>query len=303
LSKGLWPQFKEPTLADDLLSGAKTAAWEYGGYTLGKAVGLGEGVYDITSDAVIKGAKGQAWVFIDRVRALPGYYDAGVAFLDAATTDPAGTGLSIVCGGDCSGYNFGRARGRTAATVLVPGGMATMAPKLVQLAKVWRATQLARRDGLARLLAVSTQGVGLPGSRQGIKNRSTPTEYYVEDAADPQLWAAGEVRNGVLEVSMQTRYIARDGSVVRGALRGKEEFDAIVSHFEGQFTAIRGRWIDGDNLAHLRLTNNPNTTWTGQQAERHGYGNATMVDHAWLPGTDDGVWGGVFDFAEFLFTK
>jgi hypothetical protein len=140
-------------------------------------------------------------------------------------------------------------------------------------------------------------------AKGGIKNLSTSTTYHVEDAADPNLWAMGEVRNGVLELSLQTRYPKLGGGYARGALRGEEQFDAIVRHFEGRFTAIRGRWIDGDNLAHVRLNGSPETSWTGIQARRHGFTNATLTGYEYLPGTDDGMGGGVYDWVEFLFTR
>lgn len=132
---------------------------------------------------------------------------------------------------------------------------------------------------------------------------STSARYHVEDAADPDLWAIGEVKDGVLDLNLQTRYVAPDGRVVRGALRGEEQFDAIVKHFEGQFTAIRGSWHMGDNIAHFRMTRNPYTTWTGIQAARHGFTEATEVDRGFLPGTNDDMGGGEYDWVEFLFRR
>ena len=78
-------------------------------------------------------------------------------------------------------------------------------------------------------------------------------------------------------------------------------FDAIVAHFRGRFHAIRGRWHDGDNLDHPQRTGNPYTTWTGRQAERHGYTEATRESYEFLPGTDDGLGGGEYDCVECLF--
>lgn len=59
------------------------------------------------------------------------------------------------------------------------------------------------------------------------------------------------------------------------------------------FAGLVGGWHAGDNLERIRRTGNPYTTWTGRQAERHGYVNATRDSYEFLigdhlaTGTDD----------------
>lgn len=109
-------------------------------------------------------------------------------------------------------------------------------------------------------------------------DRSVPSErYFVQDPASPRFYAEGTVSpRGELSISIRTVLETGQRSTL---LRGAEQFQNIVRFFRGQFTAIKGNWQFGTNLARFNeLTAqglSPEAaaarTWTGQQAAAAGF--------------------------------
>jgi len=107
--------------------------------------------------------------------------------------------------------------------------------------------------------------------------------YHMVDE-EAGFWAKGWVEDGTLKMSLNVRREIRLPSgetlVQRGSLRGKQEFQAILKHFEGRFTKIRGVWAEElpDNLRIFNsLVESEGRTaaaWatkTGQWAREAGY--------------------------------
>jgi hypothetical protein len=111
--------------------------------------------------------------------------------------------------------------------------------------------------------------------------KATPTEYEVVDAANPELFVAGGVKDGRLRFNIQ----AIDPETgARGTVRGQALFDGMMEHFGSTVKVIEGRWNEGTNLAEFnRLTGQgvsleeaASRTWTGQQAARYGFTKVTV---------------------------
>lgn len=143
-------------------------------------------------------------------------------------------------------------------------------------------------------------------------NKSSPTVYRVEDAADSRFYATGEVDfTGALNISMCTKVHEGDGSVKRTELVAKKEFEAILQYFRGRYRRIRvvytksdpgdriqlNDMIDEINFATQRgesLTSSVRETFFAQQAARFGYSQIYTEDpDGSTPGSYETV------FAEF----
>lgn len=131
---------------------------------------------------------------------------------------------------------------------------------------------------------------------------STATDVRIEDAADPDLFIeAGVLADGVLSFKIEAE--RNDGS--RGSVRGKVLFDLVMRHFGASVTAVKGSWRWGStNLtifnkltaAGLSPEQAACGTWTGEQADRHGFKTATKVQTL-------GAGPGYYGLAEFLFNR
>lgn len=139
-----------------------------------------------------------------------------------------------------------------------------------------------------------------------ILNHSNPDRYSVEDG---RFFVTAEIMpNGVSflgepvpgqrTLSINLHLKDKHG---RSQLRGKEEFQKVLKHFEGRFDQIRGVWMEpigraelSDNLAEInRLTQGPNAlapeeaarqTWSGQQAVAAGYSKVEIQELDGEPG-------------------
>jgi len=110
-----------------------------------------------------------------------------------------------------------------------------------------------------------------------------PDLYHMVDE-EAGFWAKGWVEDGMLKMSLKTRReIQLPGGksyVQYGSLRAKDEFNAILSHFEGRFTKIRSVWAE-ELPDNLRIFNSmvessgavgaARATKTGQWAAEAGY--------------------------------
>jgi len=130
---------------------------------------------------------------------------------------------------------------------------------------------------------------------------STTSEVRIEDAADPDLFIeADDLVDGVLSFKIETERPDKSRSFVRG----KVLFDLVMRHFGATVTAIKSYWTPGStNLAIFnKLTaaglspeRAARGTWTGEQADRHGFKTAAKVHTIGGPG--------YYGIAEFLFTR
>ena len=132
---------------------------------------------------------------------------------------------------------------------------------------------------------------------------STPDAVEIRDVANGALFIDGSIDGGgVLTFKIRTED-PDDGS--RSFVRGKVLFDIVMRHFGASVTSIKGYWTPGStNLAvfnkltaaGLSPTQAAGGTWTGQQADRHGFKTATKVQTL-------GAGPGYYGLAEFLFTR
>lgn len=135
----------------------------YADYTLGKAEGLAEGVWDLGKEAAIRGAKGPVWVAVEAISQIPDQVRTGQAVVDAVRNDPWGTAVSAACGMDgCSFGDLGYAEGRVAAMFVAPASGAHAVAGMAKLAASLRLAAASRLNTLSRALAVSIHGVGAP---------------------------------------------------------------------------------------------------------------------------------------------
>ena len=118
----------------------------------------------------------------------------------------------------------------------------------------------------------------------------TEEAYRVFDASDIRWQAMGDIgADGMLNITLRTRL--EDGTR-SSALRGAEQFQAIIQHFAGRCQGIRGSWTYGD---HLEAFNHATaagmlpeeaalTTWTGKQAAQADYTRVIILLLSGLPG-------------------
>ncbi len=136
------------------------------------------------------------------------------------------------------------------------------------------------------------------GGAPRLVDSSTPARYMVADTANPTFKATGDLSpNGELLISIRTEVTdPKTGEVLQKSelLKGHEQFTNILSHFEGQFTSIKGSWQYGTNLAKFnKLTGGAKplsneaaaaATWTGQQAAAAGYTVSKVDPQGGTPG-------------------
>ena len=120
--------------------------------------------------------------------------------------------------------------------------------------------------------------------------------YRVAAPENPELSVEARLdRKGDLHLDFRTR-IPNGGMNSRvPALRGQEQFEAILDHFGSRVKRVIGYWLaEGDNLETFnRLTAPPERlppqdaallTWTGQQASKAGYSKVRIEELAGSPG-------------------
>jgi hypothetical protein len=135
--------------------------------------------------------------------------------------------------------------------------------------------------------ATDTPTAGVPR----LINRSVPGERYaVEDPANFRFMARGSVNaSGELSIDLRMQLESGERSTL---LRGSEQFQAILDFFRGKFTAFKGHWQAGSNLAkfnELTAEGVPEKvaaglTWTGEQAKAAGYTKVTVQKTEGTPG-------------------
>ena len=114
--------------------------------------------------------------------------------------------------------------------------------------------------------------------------------YAVVDSTNPSFHAVASLEDGdELVIALRTR---RPDGTRSAVLRGREQFENILQHFDGQFSGIRGSWTYGDNLAEVnRLTADglsieeaARRSWTGQRAADAGYTRVVVRELEGGPG-------------------
>ncbi len=113
-----------------------------------------------------------------------------------------------------------------------------------------------------------------------VHREKTATSYRASDPSNERFGAAGYLDDGELNISMRTKL----DDETRGALRGEDEFKAMLEHFGDNVKVIRGHWTFGDNLASfnkgvragMSLEDAALSTWTGKQAFAAGFGKAKI---------------------------
>jgi len=118
---------------------------------------------------------------------------------------------------------------------------------------------------------------------------ATPSTFRAEDDDDGRFFLFGTLGSGVLRFEVVSRLL--DGTVSN--VRGREFFDAMMSHFGAKIRIIEGSWDRQSGLTtNLDLFNrataagSPPTeaarkaTKTGRWADDYGYSNVTIVDLA-----------------------
>jgi hypothetical protein len=120
--------------------------------------------------------------------------------------------------------------------------------------------------------------------------------YRVTVPENPDLTVEARLdRRGDLHLDFRTRIPGGGQNSRVSALRGKEQFEAILDHYTGRVRRIIGYWMaEGDNLETFnRLTAPPDglppqeaalLTWTGQQASRAGYSQVRIEELTGAPG-------------------
>jgi hypothetical protein len=128
------------------------------------------------------------------------------------------------------------------------------------------------------------------GAGRGAVNRSTPDYYLVVDAAEPIFSAEAQlVAGGELKLVIRTEFQGQRSA----ALRGSEQFQAILRHFSGKVRGIKGEWTYETNLMKFNeLTAGGKSareaalgTWTGEQAAANGYRNVIVRTLDGTPGS------------------
>lgn len=124
-------------------------------------------------------------------------------------------------------------------------------------------------------------------------NESGPGRYFVKDTAHPRFIAEGSITpRGELSITLRAELETGQRSTL---LKGYEQFQAILSFFEGQFTAIKGSWQFGSNLARFNELTAPGpgqlspnaaaaATWSGQQAAAAGFRTVQVTNLQGTPG-------------------
>jgi hypothetical protein len=115
-----------------------------------------------------------------------------------------------------------------------------------------------------------------------------PSVFEAVDCTNNQFFIKGVVTNGLLNFTV----VAQLPNGQRGAVSGKEFFDAMMVHFQSNVTTIVGQWIAGVDLdTNIQLFNQwtdpsggklsdrdaAKKTWTGQRAADSGFNNATII--------------------------
>ncbi|MFL5814424.1 MAG: hypothetical protein ACJ763_12670 [Bdellovibrionia bacterium] len=116
------------------------------------------------------------------------------------------------------------------------------------------------------------------------------TSYTVRDPSYPGLVANGELTDGRLLLSF---VMVREQDGARSPrLRGSEQFDKIMAHFGDRVKIIGGSWTFGTNLQTFNeltaqgmdLKSAALSTWTGKNAQRHGFTDVVIESIHGTPG-------------------
>jgi hypothetical protein len=116
---------------------------------------------------------------------------------------------------------------------------------------------------------------------------ATPATFRAEDDADGRFFIFGTLGSGLLRFEVVT--LLPDGT--RSPVRGRDFFDAMMSHFGAKVRIIEGNWDRQSGLkTNLDLFNKAvagglileeaalKATRTGRWADDYGYSNVTVVD-------------------------
>jgi|GEM_PF-5617358 len=122
-------------------------------------------------------------------------------------------------------------------------------------------------------------------------------ETYKVEVPDSSLFSVeGRLeRDGSLYLDFRTRDPDGGPNARVPALRGREQFQAILEHFDRRIKRVMGYWVaEGDNLETFnRLTAPPLSlppaeaalqTWTGRQASSAGFGRPRFEELTGTPG-------------------
>ncbi len=130
---------------------------------------------------------------------------------------------------------------------------------------------------------------------------STPDHVIVVDVADEDLYIDGTL-DAAGELGIEIRTVREeDGS--KSFVRSRVLYDLMMQHFGAAVKSISGFWTFGTNLAEFnRLTGLGQSvekaatgTWSGIQARRFGFVNATKRQALGGPGR--------YGLAAFVFTR
>ncbi|MHB0953991.1 MAG: SpvB/TcaC N-terminal domain-containing protein [Allorhizobium sp.] len=143
----------------------------------------------------------------------------------------------------------------------------------VQTAKTAKAAQQSA-NSLARIVDQSVKG----------------ERYFLVDSTNSRLYAEASVSGrGELSISLRTEL---ESGVRSTVLKGGEQFDKILQFFKGQFSAIKGNWQFGSNLAKVNeltatgmsLEQAAAQTWTASKAADAGYKTIKVLGSEGAPG-------------------
>jgi hypothetical protein len=151
---------------------------------------------------------------------------------------------------------------------------------------------------LARARAGGTKKPGVPGvpvepeapktiAAKPVQPRvhKTPGVYSAADPTDDRFFARAGVEDGELTLNFRTKVVEKtstgERTVRSSVLRGKEQLNEVLKHFEGRFETVRGVWVEGsDNLEAfnraVRQGKDPRVaalehTWTGERMKEAGF--------------------------------
>jgi len=119
-------------------------------------------------------------------------------------------------------------------------------------------------------------------------HEATDATFHAGDVTDARFYIDGTCVGGYLRFEV----VAELPTGERGAVRGREFFDAMMSHFGESIECIEGDWSDAtrgfvanldefntQTAAGVSQENAARRTWTGRMAKRHGYDSIT-IEHA-----------------------
>jgi hypothetical protein len=116
------------------------------------------------------------------------------------------------------------------------------------------------------------------------------TSYTVRDPSFPGLVANGELTDGRLLLSF---VMVREQDGARSPLlKGSEQFDKIMAHFGDRVKVVLGSWTFGNNLETFNeltgqgmdIKSAALKTWTGKNAQRHGFTEVVVESINGTPG-------------------